>query len=94
MIAVLAAFADGTTIIRDAAELKVKETDRIQTVTENLRAMGADITPTDDGMIIHGGKPLAGATIHPHMDHRIACLLYTSLPEEIAQSALLRSRKP
>ena len=72
MIAVLAAFADGTTIIRDAAELKVKETDRIQTVTENLRAMGADITPTDDGMIIHGGKPLAGATIHPHMDHRIA----------------------
>lgn len=72
MIAVLAAFADGTTIIRDAAELKVKETDRILTVTENLKAMGADITPTDDGMIIHGGKNLHGTVIHPHMDHRIA----------------------
>ena len=86
MIAVLAAFADGTTIIRDAAELKVKETDRIQTVTENLRAMGADITPTDDGMIIHGGKPLAGATIHPHMDHRIAMAF--------AVAALLPGRNP
>ena len=72
MIAVLAAFADGTTIIRDASELKVKETDRIMTVTENLKAMGADIIPTDDGMIIHGGKNLHGAVIHPYMDHRIA----------------------
>nr|WP_317450243.1 3-phosphoshikimate 1-carboxyvinyltransferase [uncultured Sellimonas sp.] len=72
MIAVLAAFAEGQTIIRDAAELKVKETDRIRTVTENLKAMGADVTPTDDGMIIQGGKPLHGAEIHPYMDHRIA----------------------
>ena len=72
MIAVLAAFARGQTIIRDAAELKVKETDRIRTVTENLKAMGADVTPTDDGMIIQGGKPLHGAEIHPYMDHRIA----------------------
>lgn len=72
MIAVLAAFAKGQTIIRDAAELKVKETDRIRTVTENLKAMGADVTPTDDGMIIQGGKPLHGAEIHPYMDHRIA----------------------
>lgn len=72
MIAALAAFAKGQTIIRDAAELKVKETDRIRTVTENLKAMGADVTPTDDGMIIQGGKPLHGAEIHPYMDHRIA----------------------
>lgn len=72
MIAVLAAFAKDQTIIRDAAELKVKETDRIRTVTENLKAMGADVTPTDDGMIIQGGKPLHGAEIHPYMDHRIA----------------------
>ena len=72
MIAVLAAFARGQTIIRNAAELKVKETDRIRTVTENLKAMGADVTPTDDGMIIQGGKPLHGAEIHPYMDHRIA----------------------
>ena len=52
MIAVMAAFAEGTTIIRDAAELKVKETDRIKTTTEGLLAMGVDVTPTDDGMII------------------------------------------
>lgn len=72
MIAVMAAFADGTTIIRDAAELKVKESNRIDTVVENLRAMGADAEPTDDGMIIHGGKPLHGAVIQSYLDHRIA----------------------
>ena len=57
MIAVMAAFAEGTTVIRDAQELKVKESDRIAVVTEGLKRMGADIQPTDDGMIIHGGKP-------------------------------------
>lgn len=72
IIAVLAAFAEGTTIIRDAAELKVKETDRIATITENLLAMGANVTPTDDGMIIQGGTPLRGAVINSHSDHRIA----------------------
>ena len=72
VIAVLAAFAEGTTVIKDAAELKVKESDRIAVMTENLRRMGADVEPTDDGMIIHGGKPLHGATIDPHLDHRIA----------------------
>lgn len=71
-IAILAAYADGTTTIRDAAELKVKESDRIQTITENLLAMGADITPTDDGMIIRGGAPIHGATINSYKDHRIA----------------------
>lgn len=58
VIAVMAAMAEGTTVIRDAAELKVKETNRIETVTDNLRAMGCDVEPTDDGMIIHGGKRL------------------------------------
>ena len=72
MIAVMAAYADGTTIIRDAAELKVKESDRIATVTAGLRAMGCDITPTDDGMIIRGGKTLHGAEIDSYLDHRIA----------------------
>jgi len=72
VIAVMAAYADGTTVIRDAAELKVKESDRIATVTENLRAMGADITPTPDGFVINGGRPLHGASIHTHKDHRIA----------------------
>ncbi len=71
IIAVMAAVATGTTVIKDAAELKVKESDRIATVTENLKAMGCDITPTDDGMIIEGGK-LHGAHIKTYKDHRIA----------------------
>lgn len=72
VIAVLACFADGETVIRDAQELKVKESNRIDTVVEGLRAMGADITATDDGMIIHGGAMLHGAEIDSHLDHRIA----------------------
>ena len=72
VIAVMAACASGTTTIKDAAELKVKESDRIATVTENLKNMGCDITPTDDGMIIKGGQPLKGTTIKTYLDHRIA----------------------
>lgn len=72
IIAVMAATAEGTTIIKDAAELKVKETDRIETITDNLSAMGANVTPTSDGMIITGGKKLQGAHIHTLLDHRIA----------------------
>lgn len=72
IIAVLAAFAQGVTIIRDAAELKVKESDRIQTVTAGLSAMGCDITPQPDGMIITGGRQLHGAVIDSFADHRIA----------------------
>ena len=72
IIAVMAAFAEGTTVIRDAAELKVKESDRIAVMTENLSAMGCDITAAEDGMIINGGKQLRGAVIDSHLDHRIA----------------------
>lgn len=72
MIAVMAAFARGTTIIRDAQELKVKESDRIAVMVDNLKRMGADIEGTDDGMIIHGGRPLHGAAIDSHLDHRVA----------------------
>ena len=68
----MAAFAEGTTIIRDAGELKVKESDRIAVITENLKAMGGSITPTNDGMSIEGGKPLHGTQIRTHLDHRIA----------------------
>ena len=71
VIAVMAAAAEGTTIIKNAEELKVKETDRIETVTDNLKAMGCNVTPTADGMIITGGK-LKGASIHTLLDHRIA----------------------
>ena len=72
VVAVMAAFAEGTTIIRDAAELKVKESNRIDVMVENLSRMGTEIEATDDGMIIRGGRPLHGATIDPHLDHRIA----------------------
>lgn len=72
VIAVMAACAEGTTVITDAAELRVKESDRIRAVTEGLSAMGADITSTADGFVIHGGKPLHGAKIHTYDDHRIA----------------------
>lgn len=72
IIAIMAAFAQGTTTIRNAAELKVKETNRIQTVTENLSKMGGNITPTEDGMIIEGGLGLRGSHITSQFDHRIA----------------------
>lgn len=72
IIAIMAAYADGTTTIADAAELKVKESNRIDVMVDNLSAMGADITGTDDGMIINGGRPLCGARIRSMDDHRIA----------------------
>lgn len=72
VIAVLAAYADGTTIIRNAEELKVKESNRLDIMVDSLSAMGVDIEGTDDGMVIHGGKPLHGAVIDSHLDHRIA----------------------
>lgn len=72
VIAVIAACASGTTVIRDAAELKVKESNRIDLTAENLKKMGADVTPADDGMIINGGRPLKGAVIESRFDHRIA----------------------
>ncbi len=72
VIAAMACFAEGTTMIRDAAELKVKESNRIAVMTESLTAMGADVTETGDGMIIRGGKPLHGAVIDSKKDHRIA----------------------
>ncbi|MGN0373746.1 MAG: 3-phosphoshikimate 1-carboxyvinyltransferase [Enterocloster sp.] len=72
MIAAMACLAEGETVIRDASELKVKESNRLAVMTESLAAMGADVTETEDGMIIRGGKPLHGAAIDSHKDHRIA----------------------
>ncbi len=71
-IAILACFAEGDTVIKDAQELKVKESNRIDVMVDNLSRMGADIEATEDGMIIHGGKPLHGAIIDSRLDHRIA----------------------
>lgn len=72
IINVMAAYAEGTTLIRNAAELKVKESNRIDVMVSHLSAMGCDITGTEDGMIINGGKPLHGTVVDSHMDHRIA----------------------
>jgi 3-phosphoshikimate 1-carboxyvinyltransferase len=72
VIAVAAALAQGRTIIRNARELRVKETDRIATVVNGLRAMGAEVDEFEDGMEIQGGKPLTGAVIDSFGDHRIA----------------------
>lgn len=72
VIAILACFAEGRTIIKNAEELKVKESNRIDVMVSNLSLMGADITGTDDGMIINGGRPLNGAVIDSNADHRIA----------------------
>ena len=71
VIAAMACLADGKTVIRDAAELKVKESNRIAVMTEGLSAMGARVEETADGMIIHGGSPLHGAVIDSRKDHRI-----------------------
>ena len=68
----LSCVAEGTTVIKNAQELKVKESNRIDTVVNALKAMGADAEATEDGMIIEGGRPLQGAFIDPHLDHRIA----------------------
>lgn len=72
VIALLACFAEGETVIKDAQELKVKESNRIDVMVNNLTAMGAHVMATDDGMIIHGGVPLHGAVIDSKLDHRIA----------------------
>lgn len=72
IIAVLASYADGTTVIKDAQELKVKESNRIDVMVSNLSKMGVDIQATEDGMVIQGGKQLHGAVIDSKLDHRIA----------------------
>lgn len=72
VIAVAAALAEGKTVIRNAKELRVKETDRITTVVKNLRLMGAEVEEFEDGMEITGGKPLHGAVLQSYGDHRIA----------------------
>lgn len=75
ILAVAAAFAEGTTVIQDAAELRVKESDRITVMATQLNAMGARVTELSDGMEITGGHPLTGAEVDSHTDHRIAMSL-------------------
>ena len=72
VLAVAGALARGKMTIRNASELRVKESDRITTVVDNLRAMGADVTEHDDGMSVVGGNQLHGTTLDCFGDHRIA----------------------
>ena len=99
IIALLATQAEGTTIIRDAAELKVKETDRITAVVTELKKLGANIEGTDDGMIIHGPTKLHGGQLHTYGDHRIGMMasiaaLITSSPVEIDDPACIAVSYP
>lgn len=72
VFAVAALCAEGTTYVKNAEELKVKESNRIATMSKELGKMGAVITETDDGMIIEGGQKLKGSTVYSHLDHRVA----------------------
>lgn len=74
IIALLATQAEGTTVIQNAEELKVKETNRIDAVVAELTKLGASIRPTEDGMIIEGPTPLHGAELHTYGDHRIGMM--------------------
>jgi 3-phosphoshikimate 1-carboxyvinyltransferase len=74
LVALAACFAEGETVIREAGELRHKESDRIATVSEGLAGLGADVEPTDDGLVVHGGGELRGGTIDAHGDHRLAML--------------------
>ena len=75
VIAVASVFAEGKTVIKDAEELKVKETNRIRAVVDEFKKCGIDIIETDDGMIINGGKPIHGADFKTYGDHRMAMSL-------------------
>jgi 3-phosphoshikimate 1-carboxyvinyltransferase len=75
ILAVAATQADGDTVIRDAAELRVKEVDRIGMLAQELRKLGADIDEQTDGMIVHGPTPLRGARVSSHGDHRLGMAL-------------------
>jgi 3-phosphoshikimate 1-carboxyvinyltransferase len=74
LVALLGCFAEGETVVEGAQELRVKESDRIATVVEGLRGLGADIEATDDGFAVRGTAGLRGGTLHAHGDHRLAML--------------------
>lgn len=75
VLAVAAAHAQGRTVIRDAAELRAKESDRIATVSTELRKLAVQVTPTEDGLIVEGGGELHGAAVESYGDHRLAMML-------------------
>ena len=98
-LAVAAAFAQGETVIADAQELKVKESNRIRAMTEQLRRAGADVTETEDGMIIRGGRALHGAHFQTYGDHRIAmamavCALACQGPSTLEEEGIVAISYP
>ena len=74
LVALLGCFAEGETVVRDAQELRVKETDRLAATVDGLRGLGADIEATDDGFVVRGGDGLRGGRIDAQGDHRMAML--------------------
>ena len=74
LVALLGCFAEGETVVRGAQELRVKESDRIATVVDGLRGLGAEIEATHDGFVVTGTAGLRGGTINSHGDHRLAML--------------------
>ncbi|WP_203246469.1 3-phosphoshikimate 1-carboxyvinyltransferase [Sporosarcina beigongshangi] len=99
VIALLATQAQGVTVIKDAAELRVKETDRITAVTTELKKLGAKIEETEDGMIIHGPTALSGGTLSSYGDHRIGMMagiaaLVASGPVSIEDPACINISYP
>ena len=74
LVALLGCFAEGETVVRGAAELRVKESDRIATVVDGLRGLGADIEALEDGFAVRGRGMLRGGRIDAHGDHRLALL--------------------
>ena len=75
VLALAACFATGKTSIREASELRLKESDRINGIVVELAKLGADIQEHEDGMTIYGGKKLIGVNCHSHQDHRLAMML-------------------
>ena len=99
ILAVAAALAEGTTEIRDAAELRVKETDRIAAIAANLRAMGVRVDEAEDGMAIHGGTQLTGCELRSYGDHRIAMAfavagLFAKGKTKISNTSCVRTSYP
>jgi len=74
LVALLGCFAEGETVVRNAEELRVKETDRLAATVDGLRGLGADIEATDDGFVVRGGNGLRGGRIDAGGDHRMAML--------------------
>ncbi|WP_075617681.1 3-phosphoshikimate 1-carboxyvinyltransferase [Paenisporosarcina indica] len=99
IIALLATQAHGTTVIKDAEELKVKETDRISAVVDELKKLGADIEGTNDGMIIRGPVTLSGGQLQSYGDHRIGMMaaiasVIATQPIEIEQASCISVSYP